>query len=105
MIHQGLASAFLMLALVGTANSQNHPGAPFVSRPIEQLLAEARTAVPPASPRARRSPDLVDLASLDPTLRFDIRYATANNHPQVNPRLCRGDSRCLTIPGVFEGPT
>ncbi len=26
-----------------------------------------------------RQPDLVELISLDPTLRLDIRYATANN--------------------------
>ena len=35
--------------------------------------------IPPASPTATRSPDLVDLAEFDPGLKLDIRYATTNN--------------------------
>ena len=34
---------------------------------------------PPIDPQATATPDLVDLARFDPRLRFDIRYATANN--------------------------
>lgn len=34
---------------------------------------------PPLDPQATAAPDLVDLARLDPRLRFDIRYATAQN--------------------------
>lgn len=34
---------------------------------------------PPIDPRAKRAPDLVDVASLDPTIELDVRYATANN--------------------------
>jgi D-alanyl-D-alanine dipeptidase/kynurenine formamidase len=34
---------------------------------------------PPAEPGPFRSPDLVELTALDPTLRLDIRYATENN--------------------------
>jgi D-alanyl-D-alanine dipeptidase len=48
-------------------------------RPVAELLSEARTITPPAESGSFRSPDLVDLASLDSTLRFDIRYATSNN--------------------------
>lgn len=33
----------------------------------------------PVDPRATAQPDLVDLALIDPRLRFDIRYATADN--------------------------
>lgn len=35
--------------------------------------------VMPVDPAATAAPDLVDLARHDPRLRFDIRYATANN--------------------------
>ncbi len=48
-------------------------------RPVQQLEAEARAAVPPIESGPMREPELVDLASLDPTLRFDIRYAGTNN--------------------------
>lgn len=34
---------------------------------------------PPSSPDASRAPDLVELISLDPTLKLDIRYATRDN--------------------------
>ena len=43
------------------------------------LRAEARAARPPAQPTPKRRSNLVDLAGIDPTIRFDIRYATANN--------------------------
>lgn len=33
----------------------------------------------PRDPRAKRAPDLVELVTLDPTIRLDIRYATTNN--------------------------
>lgn len=48
-------------------------------RPVAELLAEARRVSPPREGAARRPPDLVDLTALDPTIRLDIRYATANN--------------------------
>jgi D-alanyl-D-alanine dipeptidase len=35
--------------------------------------------VPPIDPSADRAPELVELISLDPTLRLDIRYATPHN--------------------------
>lgn len=34
---------------------------------------------PPREDRAFRSPDLVELVALDPTIRLDVRYATKNN--------------------------
>jgi D-alanyl-D-alanine dipeptidase len=36
-------------------------------------------ATPPVEPPPQRAPDLVDLSTLDPSIRFDIRYATAQN--------------------------
>lgn len=47
--------------------------------PVAELLAAARNLTPPAESGSFRAPDLVDLATLDPTIRFDIRYATTNN--------------------------
>ncbi|MGI9077502.1 MAG: serine hydrolase [Gemmatimonadaceae bacterium] len=48
-------------------------------RPISALRAEALSAEPPREDGTFRSADLVDIAGLDPTLKFDIRYATTNN--------------------------
>lgn len=47
--------------------------------PVAALLAAARTATPPAESGSFRAPDLVDLATLDATIHFDIRYAGTNN--------------------------
>lgn len=44
-----------------------------------RLRASALAATPPSEPPPKRRSDLVALASLDPTIRLDIRYATANN--------------------------
>lgn len=48
-------------------------------RPVPALLEEARMATPPPQPPGLRNADLVDLATLDSTIKFDIRYATTNN--------------------------
>jgi CubicO group peptidase (beta-lactamase class C family)/D-alanyl-D-alanine dipeptidase len=48
-------------------------------RPVADLLREARQATPPREAGTFRTPELVDLATLDSTLRFDVRYATTNN--------------------------
>jgi D-alanyl-D-alanine dipeptidase len=47
-------------------------------QPVETLRRRALAASPPEEGHLR-TPDLVDLETLDPTLRFDIRYATTNN--------------------------
>ena len=57
-------------------------GGTFKIKPVRQLdglRREALAAEPPKEPGEFRAPDLVDLAALDPTLKFDIRYATTNN--------------------------
>jgi CubicO group peptidase (beta-lactamase class C family)/D-alanyl-D-alanine dipeptidase len=48
-------------------------------RPIAELRKEALTASPPQEAGPFREPELVDLATIDPTIKFDIRYATDNN--------------------------
>jgi D-alanyl-D-alanine dipeptidase len=48
-------------------------------RPVAVLRREALAATPPAPPPGGAAPDLVELASLDSTIHYDIRYATARN--------------------------
>src|SRR5438128_3135502 len=48
-------------------------------RPVEQLRAEALAATPPVEEGSFRPSDLVEVISLDPTIRLDVRYATPNN--------------------------
>ncbi|MGD8277081.1 MAG: serine hydrolase [Gemmatimonadota bacterium] len=48
-------------------------------RPVEQLRAEALAASPPAESADVLTADLVELATLDSTIHYDIRYASTNN--------------------------
>jgi D-alanyl-D-alanine dipeptidase len=48
-------------------------------RPPEELRQEALAAVPPDEEGEFLPSDLVELVSLDPTIRLDIRYASTNN--------------------------
>jgi len=48
-------------------------------RPVAELRKEALAATPPREAGPFRPVDLVELTSLDPTIRLDIRYATADN--------------------------
>ncbi len=48
-------------------------------RPVAELTKEALAAEPPVQKEGLRVPDLVDLASLSPDFRFDVRYATTRN--------------------------
>jgi D-alanyl-D-alanine dipeptidase len=48
-------------------------------RPVEELRVEALRAKPPIELGTFRRPDLVELVKLDPTIKLDIRYATAND--------------------------
>ena len=52
-------------------------------RPVDELRADADRANPPAEEGKFRSPDLVDLTTLDPSIKLDIRYATPNNFLSV----------------------
>lgn len=48
-------------------------------RPVEELRRESLAATPPAESGEFRATDLVELRALDPSIRYDIRYATTNN--------------------------
>ena len=48
-------------------------------RPVEELRREALAASPPAEIGPFVANDLVELVTLDPTIRLEIRYATTNN--------------------------
>jgi zinc D-Ala-D-Ala dipeptidase len=48
-------------------------------RPVPELQREALAAQPPHEAGDFRRPDLVEIVRLDPTIKLDIRYATANN--------------------------
>ncbi|MGH7719172.1 MAG: serine hydrolase [Gemmatimonadaceae bacterium] len=48
-------------------------------RSVDELRREALAAQPPTETGTFRTSDLVDVASLDSTIRLDIRYATTNN--------------------------
>ncbi len=48
-------------------------------KPVAELRKEALAAHPPAEKGEFRKPDLVELRSLDPTIRYEIRYAGTNN--------------------------
>ncbi|MGO9802176.1 MAG: M15 family metallopeptidase [Steroidobacteraceae bacterium] len=48
-------------------------------RPVAELLPLALAATPPAESGEFRRADLVELTSLDATIRLDIRYATSAN--------------------------
>jgi D-alanyl-D-alanine dipeptidase len=48
-------------------------------RPVEELREQALKAQPPREEGSFRKPELVELVTLDPTIKLDIRYATDNN--------------------------
>lgn len=68
------------LPLAGQTDTSTH--ATFriaVRRPVETLRAEALQLAPPAGLDGTRATDLVELVTLDSTIRLDVRYATTNN--------------------------
>jgi D-alanyl-D-alanine dipeptidase len=48
-------------------------------RPVSELLPIALAAKPPEEAGDFRAADLVELVTLDPTIKLDIRYATTND--------------------------
>ena len=76
-----LLPVLALAAAAGMAPAQTAPP-PFriqPVRPVAELLAEARLVPPPVEPGRLRASDLVEVTALDPTIRLDIRYATADN--------------------------
>src|ERR1700743_1287243 len=47
--------------------------------PVEELRERALKAQPPGEHGSFRAPDLVAVAGLDPTIKLDVRYSTADN--------------------------
>jgi len=79
-------SRLAVVALLSTACRSGAPAPPAAAqfriapvRPVAELLEAARRESPPRQPDGLRTPDLVELTSLDPSIRLDIRYASANN--------------------------
>ncbi|WP_420635582.1 M15 family metallopeptidase [Candidatus Palauibacter sp.] len=48
-------------------------------RPVEDLRAEAPAASPPTETGSFRESELVEVTSIEPGIRLDVRYATTNN--------------------------
>lgn len=49
------------------------------SKPLSELRKEALAAQPPRETGDFRKPDLVDISALDPSIHYDIRYASTND--------------------------
>ncbi len=62
---------------VGTKDGETFKIEPV--KPIDDLRAGALAASPPPEPGDYRDAELVDLTTLDPTVKLDIRYASTNN--------------------------
>ena len=81
----GVLASFALIAQLqsscktrGVQPAVASPAAAQVSTPTSPSL-QLTTDAPPVEPGKFRQPDLVELVKLDPTIKLDIRYATANN--------------------------
>lgn len=72
-----LAAALPLAAQTDTSSHATFRIVP--RRPVEQLRAEALRLSPPSGLEGTRAPDLVELVSLDSSVKLDIRYASTNN--------------------------
>jgi zinc D-Ala-D-Ala dipeptidase len=75
--HLPLCGLLLFLLHSGIAQQVSFHITPV--RPVEELRAEALKDQPPLEQGDFLKPDLVELVTLDPTIKLDIRYATTNN--------------------------
>jgi D-alanyl-D-alanine dipeptidase len=75
--HLRLCGLFLVLLQPGIGQQVSFHITPV--RPVEELRAEALKEQPPREQGDFLKPDLVELVTLDPTIKLDIRYATTNN--------------------------
>jgi len=77
---RALALLALAVALCATAD-EARPGIFRITPlgPVAELRELALKQSPPAEPGPFRPVELVELKALDPTIRLDIRYATADN--------------------------
>ncbi len=78
---RGLRFLTVFLALLATAAAQQASQQTFhitPLKPVGELRREALAAQPPTQ-TGKLTPDLVELVKLDPNIKLDIRYASANN--------------------------
>jgi kynurenine formamidase/D-alanyl-D-alanine dipeptidase len=73
------AAVFGTIVAIGGAGAPVAPKKP--AAPANPAATPTMTAAtgPPVEPGPMRTPDLVEVVTLDPTIRLDIRYATTNN--------------------------
>ena len=76
-LHFRLGGLLLVLLQLSFAQEVSFRITPL--RPVAELHAEALKAQPPLEHVIFLKPDLVELVTLDPTIKLDIRYATSNN--------------------------
>jgi D-alanyl-D-alanine dipeptidase len=72
-----IAALAVLLSACGT--TPRHPVPALPAGKLEQLRADALRALPPDETGEFRASELVEPARLDPGLKLDVRYATANN--------------------------
>jgi zinc D-Ala-D-Ala dipeptidase len=72
-----LCLAGLLLLRLGCAQEVSFRITPL--HPVEELRAEALKEQPPQEQGPFRKPELVELITLDPTIKLDISYAGTNN--------------------------
>src|ERR1700719_515130 len=75
--HHRLCGLLLVLLQPGFAQEISFRITPL--RPVEELRADALKARPPLERGTLLKPDLLELVTVDPTIKLDIRYATSNN--------------------------
>ncbi|HXO31152.1 MAG TPA: M15 family metallopeptidase [Candidatus Acidoferrales bacterium] len=76
-LHFRLCGLLLVLLQLGFAQEVSFRITPL--RPVAELRAEALKQQPPQEQGTFLKPDLVELVTLDSTIKLDIRYATSNN--------------------------
>jgi D-alanyl-D-alanine dipeptidase len=77
LVFAAFAAAFPLAAQTDTSAHATFRITP--RRPVEALRVEALSLAPPAGLTGARSSDLVELVTLDASIKLDIRYASTNN--------------------------
>ena len=72
-----MKALFLLLAVQAPAAPKVFRSTPV--RPVAELRAEALKATPPAEAGPFRASDLVEIVTLDSSIRLDVRYAGTDN--------------------------
>ncbi len=79
----GLCASFVVVAQLQssckTSSGQPAVAAPPAAQVTPPAPPQLTTDSPPVESGKFRQPDLIELIKLDPTIKLDIRYATANN--------------------------